>query len=196
MTPYDEIMRPYSFQLHIRGILNQAQDSLYAPGRLTFTYLLRWRINRVPDIDMQKAAHMPTVSALDDFLRELRFGRLPQDLKWEDTDPPATGINEARLRGKWYGGQYIVHRPYLHKALELDADGQLDQYMQRRYERSGYQAGAMGPPPTTAPDPTLEFLLHSAKKCIQAAQLSTLAFDGYSDRRRLTVTNILGTSHA
>lgn len=34
LTSYDEIMRSYSFQLHIRGILNQAQQSLYAPGRL------------------------------------------------------------------------------------------------------------------------------------------------------------------
>ena len=158
--------------------------------------MLYRNVNEMIDIDMQKAAHMPTVSALDDFLRELRFGRLPEDLKWEDTDAPTPYINQARLRGKWYGGQYIVHRPYLHKALELDAEGQLDHYMQRKYEQSAYQAGAMGPPVTTAPDPTLEFLLHSAKKCIQAAQLSTLAFDGYSDRRRLTVTNILGTSHA
>lgn len=139
---------------------------------------------------------MPTVSALDDFLKELRFGRLPDDLRWEDTDPPSVDINKARLRGKWYGGQYIVHRPYLHKALELDAEGQLDQYMQRKYEQSVYQAGAMGPPPTSAPDPTLDFLLNSARKCIHAAQSSTLAFDGYSDHRRLTVTNILGTSHA
>ena len=145
---------------------------------------------------MKTAAHRPTVSALDDFLRELRQERLPEDLKWEDTDMPAMSINQARLRGKWYGGQYIVHRPYLHKALELDAEGQLDQYMQRKYEQSAYQARAMGPPPTTPADPTLEFLLHSAKTCIQAAQLSTLAFDGYSDHRRLTVTNILGTSHA
>ena len=31
-TTYGEIMQSYSSQLHIRGILNQAQYSLYAPG--------------------------------------------------------------------------------------------------------------------------------------------------------------------
>ena len=148
-------------------------------------------------MDMRTAAHKPTISVLDEFLQEIRHERLPDDLKWADSDPPASNINQARLRGKWYGGLYIVHRPYLHKALELDAEGGLDQYMQRESDRLAYQSGSMGPPPPAGPqDRNLEYVLESAKKCIQAAQMSTLAFDGYSDHRRLTVTNILGTSHA
>ena len=140
------------------------------------------------------------MTALDGMLREIR-ARLPEALQWEDNDHPPLAINSARLRGKYYGGKYIVHRPFLHKALELDEDGSFDEYMQRKYGN----AGAMAPPPKeskeaaearAANDRNLKYILDAAKTTIENAQLSTLAFDGYSDHRRLVVTNILGTSHA
>lgn len=38
-------------------------------------------------------------------------------MKWSDGDPPASDINVARMRAKYYGAQYIIHRPLLHHAL-------------------------------------------------------------------------------
>lgn len=38
-------------------------------------------------------------------------------MKWVDSDPPASDINIARMRAKYYGAKYIIHRPLLHHAL-------------------------------------------------------------------------------
>lgn len=38
---------------------------------------------------------------------------LPPTLAWSDDDPPATDINVARLRAKYYGSIYVILRPYL-----------------------------------------------------------------------------------
>lgn len=130
---------------------------------------------------------------------------LPQDLQWEDTEPPARYINDARLRGKFYGAQYIIHRPFLHAALDFDfstSDVQspnhesVDQH--QPVLSPDAQAGIMGPPKPVS-DPgyhrraeTITF----AVKCIRAAEESTVAFDGILDHRRLVVTNIMGTAHA
>ena len=136
---------------------------------------------------------------------------LPQDLQWEDTEPPARYINDARLRGKFYGAQYIIHRPFLHAALDFDfstsdaqspnhegVDGTQSNALHQPVLSPDAQAGSMGPP-KPVPDPgyhrraeTINF----AVKCIRAAEESTVAFDGILDHRRLVVTNIMGTAHA
>lgn len=38
-------------------------------------------------------------------------------MRWNDKDPPSNNINVARLRAKYYGARYIIHRPLLHHAL-------------------------------------------------------------------------------
>ena len=136
---------------------------------------------------------------------------LPQDLQWEDTEPPARYINDARLRGKFYGAQYIIHRPFLHAALDFDfstsdvpspnhesVDGPQQNAQHQPVLSPDAQAGIMGPPKPVS-DPghhrraeTISF----AVKCIRAAEESTVAFDGILDHRRLIVTNIMGTAHA
>jgi hypothetical protein len=45
---------------------------------------------------------------------------LPEVLKWKDTDPPSKDINVARMRAKYYGARYIIHRPLLYHALHYD----------------------------------------------------------------------------
>lgn len=135
---------------------------------------------------------------------------LPQDLQWEDSEPPARYINDARLRGKFYGAQYIIHRPFLHAALDFDfstsdaqspnhesGEGPPNNALQPVLSPDA-QAGSMGPPKPVS-DPgyyrraeTISF----AVKCIRAAEESTVAFDGILDHRRLIVTNIMGTAHA
>jgi hypothetical protein len=49
----------------------------------------------------------------------LEFWRrsLPEAMTWKDEDPPANDINTARLRAKYYGARYIIHRPLLYHAL-------------------------------------------------------------------------------
>ena len=136
-SSYGEIMQFYSSQLHIRGILNQAQHTIYANGKSE-------GYDRISRIDTHKQVekgsktsllalpHRPTRDVLDDFIKDLRC-RLPPALKWDDVDVLSIEINHARLRGKWYGAQYIIHRPSLHYALDLDDNGGLDEYMFRKY---------------------------------------------------------------
>ena len=197
-TTYGEIMQFYSSQLHIRGILNQTQHTVYAPSESSEAVPYNddpLLITESLDRDPKSSLHRPTRDVLDDFIGLLRH-RLPEGLAWEDGDMPALDINHARLRGKWYGAQYIIHRPYLHYALELDENGGLDDYMFRHYGTPRTQPVTMGPPQSTIPDDLMETVLGSAKKCIAAAQRSTTAFDGILDHRRLMVTNIFGTTHA
>jgi hypothetical protein len=40
-------------------------------------------------------------------------------MKWKDTDPPSKDINVARMRAKYYGARYIIHRPLLYHALHF-----------------------------------------------------------------------------
>lgn len=49
----------------------------------------------------------------------LEFWRksLPDAMKWTDNEPPAKDIIIARLRAKYYGARYIIHRPLLYYAL-------------------------------------------------------------------------------
>ena len=200
-SSYGEIMQFYSSQLHIRGILNQAQHTIYANGESkSYPSVSRSNAHRPLDkgakSSLQSSLHRPTRDVLDDFINDLRC-RLPPALKWDDVDMPSMEINHARLRGKWYGAQYIIHRPYLHYALDLDENGGLDEYMFRKYGTPRPQPmGNMAPPPTTVADDLMDTILNSAKTCIAAAQRSTTAFDGILDHRRLIVTNIFGTAHA
>ena len=48
---------------------------------------------------------------------------LPDIMKWKDSDPPATDINAARMRAKYYGARYIIHRPLLYHALHYGQNG-------------------------------------------------------------------------
>ena len=48
---------------------------------------------------------------------------LPDIMKWKDSDEPANEINAACMRAKYYGAQYIIHRPLLHYALHYGLIG-------------------------------------------------------------------------
>lgn len=127
---------------------------------------------------------------------------LPESLRWDDEDPVAHTINDARLRGKFYGAQYIIHRPFLHAALDYDFESPSIQSPPEA-NITGAAPHPPGPdlvmgPPKATPDyerrkaETIEL----AVICINAARRSTVAFDGCLDHRRLVVTNIMGTAHA
>ncbi|KAH3171345.1 hypothetical protein KXW49_009403 [Aspergillus fumigatus] len=50
---------------------------------------------------------------------ELWRNSLPEIMKWKDADPPSNDINVARMRAKYYGARYIIHRPLLYQALHF-----------------------------------------------------------------------------
>ena len=127
---------------------------------------------------------------------------LPESLQWNENEAVANNINDARLRGKYYGAQYIIHRPFLHAALDYDFDTpQMQSPPNNCHSNTVPMLPAPGPemgPPKAASDSekrraeTIEL----AVICINAAIRSTIAFDGVLDHRRLVVTNIMGTAHA
>ncbi|KKK19745.1 hypothetical protein AOCH_006820 [Aspergillus ochraceoroseus] len=48
---------------------------------------------------------------------QIHLRKLPEVMRWKDTDPPSDDINVARMRAKYYGARYIIHRPLLYHAL-------------------------------------------------------------------------------
>ncbi|CAG7951206.1 unnamed protein product [Penicillium salamii] len=92
----------YSAQIHLRRILNHVYTEIY-------------------NVEPQKQVRWPSVvqEALSTNLDHWRMS-LPDTMKWEDSDPPATEINAARMRAKFYATQYITFRPTLYTALHND----------------------------------------------------------------------------
>ena len=144
---------------------------------------------------------------------------LPAELSWVDSEAPATDINMARLRAKFYGGQYMILRPFLFLAVH-------DIELPPTAPVSGWSSQTSSPAATaeSASTPTASFrqrgafvdlsphqseVLRVAHECIDSAIQSTIAFDRvgadpatrynqYKDtpRERLILTNIFGTLHA
>ena len=109
---------------------------------------------------------------------------IPPAIQWDDNDPPAADINAARLRAKYYGACYIIHRPFLRYALDHDMFSDTS------------SPGAMAPPLSFG-RLEREKVLSSCRTCVEMAMKSTVAFDGVQNQRqRLIVTNIFGTAHA
>lgn len=127
---------------------------------------------------------------------------LPENLQWGDDGPLARTINDARLRGKFYGAQYIIHRPFLHAALDYDFESASMQSPPDANLNGAVSVPlgpelVMGPPKATSEyERRKAETISLAVTCIQAAKKSTVAFDGVLDHRRLIVTNIMGTAHA
>ena len=127
---------------------------------------------------------------------------LPKSLQWNENEAVANTINDARLRGKFYGAKYIIHRPFLHAALDYDFE---PPHMQSSPNNNSSNAvpvlpapgPEMGPPKATSDyEKRRTETIDLAVICINAAMQSTIAFDGVSDNRRLLVTNVMGTAHA
>lgn len=128
--------------------------------------------------------------------------KLPESLQWDENDPVANNINDARLRGKYYGALYIIHRPFLHAALDYDFEVPQMQSPPNNDLNNVVPilpapGPEMGPPNRNADfESRRAETIGLAVTCINAAMHSTIAFDGVLDHRRLVVTNIMGTAHA
>ncbi|KAJ5087998.1 hypothetical protein N7456_011614 [Penicillium angulare] len=95
------MMLHYSAQIHLRKVLNRVHTDLYKVEKNAGTGA-RWSSS------VQEALSMNL---------DLWRDSLPNIMKWKDEDPPATEINAARMRAKYYGARYIIHRPLLFHAL-------------------------------------------------------------------------------
>ncbi|KAA6413467.1 MAG: hypothetical protein FRX48_03213 [Lasallia pustulata] len=181
------VMMLYSSQILLRKTLNDIQEVLYQ---------VKMKAEGSDELKISPR------KALEENLQTWR-DRLPPELKWQDGDPPSPDINEARLRAKYYGALYIIHRPSLHYALHQksprDSTSRPTQpAIGPAIEAPNYpyrsRGGNMAPPRTPELDPGQAEILRSAGICIQAAMWSTVAFDGI--QKRLMVTNIFCTAHA
>ncbi|KAL6714688.1 hypothetical protein ACLMJK_008113 [Lecanora helva] len=184
-TQPPEIIVYYAAQLYVRKLLNDIQKELYQEKDPTFKRATR-----------STSLRNAFVAMITDWKTNL-----PENLQWRDSDPAANNINDARLRGKYYGAMYIIHRPFLHAALDYDFETPQMQSMQsppnKNFSNSPATGSDMGPPRMN-PDFEMrrEQTVELARLCIEAAMSSTVAFDGVLDHRRLVVTNIMGTAHA
>ncbi|KAI9927385.1 hypothetical protein MW887_002997 [Aspergillus wentii] len=100
-APSTMMMFFYSAQIHLRKVLNRVHTDLYKVEKVGQN---RWSSNVQEILSMNL---------------ELWRSSLPEVMKWRDTDPPSKEINVARMRAKYYGARYIIHRPLLYHALHF-----------------------------------------------------------------------------
>lgn len=206
-APQTMMMLFYSAQIHLRKVLNRVHTDLYKVEKQGQT---RWS---------------STVQEALSLNLDLWRGSLPQSMQWDESDPPANEINAARMRAKYYGARYIIHRPLLYHALHYGHAGarvgpvgqssmdsptsqQMSPSMLHNKPRASNMArmsSDMGSTPSassngwTPPKVRIKDLPKKLKQaceiCISSAVKSTEAFDGVGGHR-LVVTNIFGTAHA
>ncbi|PSN58572.1 hypothetical protein BS50DRAFT_580643 [Corynespora cassiicola Philippines] len=202
----DKMMWIYSSHIHLRVILNEAHNTLYgATGR-----------KRSPNFDTTNVKEVENTarSHVDALLSWRRL--LPQELSWDDGDPPPTDIYIARLRAKYYGGHYMILRPLLHIAVH---DIPLPPGPPTDWSQNSSPAATVesaGTPRHNSMSRGLidltsgqDKVLDVAHQCITSAIRSTIAFDRvganpnevytrFENKRpkRLILTNIFGTIHA
>lgn len=97
------MMLHYLSQIHLRTFLNRVHTDLY-------------KVDEQDDAGCWSSTIQETLSTN----LELWRSSLPDGMKWKDTEPPAADINTARLRAKYYGARYIIHRPVLYHILHND----------------------------------------------------------------------------
>ncbi|PYH95408.1 C6 finger domain protein [Aspergillus ellipticus CBS 707.79] len=100
-APSTIMMFFYSAQIHLRKVLNRVHTDLY----------------KVEKQGQGTVFWSPNVQEILSMNLELWRSSLPELMKWKDTDPPSPDINVARMRAKYYGARYIIHRPLLYFAL-------------------------------------------------------------------------------
>ncbi|KXG54686.1 uncharacterized protein PGRI_078300 [Penicillium griseofulvum] len=206
-APQTMMMLFYSAQIHLRKVLNRVHTDLYKVEKQGQT---RWS---------------STVQEALSLNLDLWRKSLPNSMQWEENDPPANEINAARMRAKYYGARYIIHRPLLYHALHYGHTGArvgpvgqslVDSPTSQQLSPSMLHSAARAPnmarmssdmgslpavvstdwqPPKVRLQDLPKKLKSACDICIKSAIKSTEAFDGVGGHR-LIVTNIFGTAHA
>ncbi|KAI4640122.1 hypothetical protein J4E93_008922 [Alternaria ventricosa] len=196
----DLMMKLYSTQTFLRVVLNVAHNALYGPtGRMTFD----------PTSFKEVAHHALTHKEILEGWRKL----LTPELAWSDDELPSTDLNIARVRAKYYGGLYMMLRPYLKLASHT-----LEFPPPPPGTTGAAQHNSPSPYPSAATNRNVQMvdlsedqhkIIKIACQCIDAAIRSTIAFDRVGEepgstyqyfqptrKKRLIVTNVFGTLHA
>jgi hypothetical protein len=176
---HDSILMYYISQLFLRRRLNLAHAEIYGP-----------------DMYGKPLSHVQEMLVGQQDILETWRATLPVDMRWDDNDKPASRILDARLRGKYYGAKYVFNRPFLDYALHIMP------HVRDNLSIEDVAKDAYGSPRDKADIHIFKAIQQmgdsaiwqAAKRCIDAAMLSTVAFDGLDGRP--IVTNIHGTSHA
>ncbi|EWC46563.1 hypothetical protein DRE_04286 [Drechslerella stenobrocha 248] len=187
-----EIWFYFLSQYHIRKILNQVHSELYKPSSANTS--------------------LKTATVL---LEELESWRrtLPPNLQWLDSDPPASDINAARLRAKYYGAKYVINRPFvehfIHRggnpnAALINPGGMTSPALSQSSVSQGSPSTSVHTPlgldnrrGSMVGEDAKERFIDPCKTCLDAAVQSTSAFHGFDAMsNRPILTNIFGTAHA
>ena len=175
----NNILLFYSAQMFLRRKLNQVHQEIYGDA------LHNRSLSQVRETLIDHQA----------ILEQWR-SQLPGTLQWNDKDPPASDILNARLRAKYWGACYVFSRPFLDYALHIMPhteagrsvrDVARDANNNTRDEAELHIFEAITGMPQSE-------IFRAATRCVAAAMQSTVAFDGVPDR--LITTNIHGTAHA
>lgn len=131
---------------------------------------------------------------------------LPEPLRWDEPDAPSSDINAARLRAKYFGARYIIHRPFIYHVIHASGvpSGTIFSSLS-----PGSDMSQQGSPAATTPNHSLSTrrtstagedtasLEASCRKCLDSAVQSTTAFHAFCpEDNRPIITNVFGTAHA
>jgi hypothetical protein len=160
-------------QLTLRKYLNRAHLALYSTENQKEAAISRQRSVTWADLDPDGL--WQSVQVWRD--------RLPENLRWSDTDEPASDILQARLRAKYYGFVYIVSRKILENVALNNEPLRIDSERLKHATLDELQTESM------------KDVGVGCKRCILAAMASTVAFDNTCDRtkKRARLPNIMGT---
>ncbi|KAL2835608.1 hypothetical protein BJY01DRAFT_69314 [Aspergillus pseudoustus] len=203
-APNTMMMFFYSAQMHLRKVLNRIHTDLYKTPKPGQT---RWS---------------PNVQEILSMNLNLWRSSLPNEMRWHDKDPPSTDINVARMRAKYYGARYIIHRPLLSYALHelgpkenglasvdspagfgesskshmVSPSMPFDQHAAEMTRIASDVGGVQGQEKKKVNSyrELPQKIRTSCKICVDSAISSTEAFDRVKGRP--VVTNIFGTAHA
>lgn len=196
------ILRFYSTQIQLRRTLNDIHSNLYKDKDKELPYDQKPPLKVIESLNVNLEAWRSSLG----------------DWNWNDREHKSTDINVARMRGKYYGAKYIIHRPALRYLLALRAgfaSGSSSTPGSRPSEspvvapsyrsqqpspalQHSQASGFVGRRPTEmAPPHQSSFekeVQAAAEACVAAAMRSTTVFDSVPER--IIITNIFGTAHA
>ncbi|CUS09213.1 unnamed protein product [Tuber aestivum] len=199
----------YLAQIALRKLLNRAHTSLYKRDK----------------VKLDSPRSLAMARELDYQLEQWKL-HLPEALRWEESDQPPADINAARLRAKYFGARYIIHRPFVYHAIHggngvYNAPSNSGAFSTSPPAMSTGEMSQSSPSATTPggfnpsgnivgggrrisvageserADLAPVSLETSCRKCINSAISSTTAFHAFSpDVNRPVITNVFGTAHA
>ncbi|KAL7272549.1 hypothetical protein RUND412_004639 [Rhizina undulata] len=176
----------YLAQIALRKLLNRVHTALY---------------KNKGSLDSPRS--LAIARELDYQLEQWKL-HLPDALQWKECDPPATDINAARLRAKYWGARYIIHRPFIYHVLHPGISSptlsncEVSQHGSPNGSVISVGGGsAFGTRRISATGEDRIDLDTSCRKCLESAVHSTTSFHAFSpDDNRPIITNVFGTAHA